>query len=115
MANYLSHLRRASTGKRGGGAAFTSAAGAAPNERSRLAAAQATAQEMKNQVAAGKLVDAAAVESTWVTIVTMTRDAVLATPSWISAELPHLTQYDLSIVDKHLREALQRLASEPAP
>ena len=33
MANYLSHLRRASTGKRGGGAAFSSSTDGGPNER----------------------------------------------------------------------------------
>jgi phage terminase Nu1 subunit (DNA packaging protein) len=115
MANYLSHLRRASTGKRGGGAAFTSDAGDAPNERSRLAAAQADAQELKNQIARSKLVSAAEVESTWATIVTMTRDAVLATPARIQSELPHLSAFDLTVVDKHLREALTRLGSDSAP
>jgi phage terminase Nu1 subunit (DNA packaging protein) len=98
MAGYLSHLRRASVGKRGGGVAFSSA-GETPNERSRLAAAQADAQELKNKIALGKLIDASAVESTWSTIVTLTRDAVLATPSRIAADLPHLTAFDISVVD----------------
>ena len=114
MSGYLEHLRRPSTGKRGGGAAFSSA-GDAPNERSRLAAAQADAQELKNKIALGKLIDASAVESTWSTIVTLTRDAVRATPSRIAADLPHLTAFDVATIDRHLREALARLGSDGSP
>jgi phage terminase Nu1 subunit (DNA packaging protein) len=110
MANYLAHLRAASVGKRGPGAAFAST-GDTPNERSRLA----TAQEMKNQIAAGKLVDASAVESEWAAIVVACRDAILATPARVAAELPHMTAFDISVVDRHLREALTRLGSDGAP
>jgi phage terminase Nu1 subunit (DNA packaging protein) len=114
MAGYLARLRGEKSGKRGGGKVFESLAGA-PNERSRLAAAQADAQELKNKIALGKLIDASAVETEWSTIVTLTRDAVLAAPSRIAAELPHLTAFDISVVDKHLREAMARLGSGGAP
>jgi terminase small subunit / prophage DNA-packing protein len=115
VKNYLAHLRREKSGKRGGGAAFTSTTGDAPNERSRLAAAQATAQELKNKITLGKLVDAAEVESAWTSIVISCRDAVLAAPARIQSELPHLTAFDLTVVDKHLREALTRLGSDSTP
>jgi terminase small subunit / prophage DNA-packing protein len=115
MKNYLAHLRREKSGKRGGGAAFASAGETTPNERSRLAAAQADAQELKNKIALGKLVDASEVESTWASIVISCRDAVLAAPARIASDLPHLTPYDLTVVDKHLRMALTRLESDGAP
>jgi phage terminase Nu1 subunit (DNA packaging protein) len=115
MAAYLEHLRRASTGKRGGGKAFTDGgAGDAPNERARLAAAQADAQELKNQTARGKLVSAADVESEWASIAISCRDAVLSAPARIQSELPHLSAFDMTVIDKHLREALTRLGSESA-
>jgi phage terminase Nu1 subunit (DNA packaging protein) len=116
MAAYLEHLRRASTGKRGGGKAFADGgAGDAPNERVRLAAAQADAQELKNQIARGKLVSSADVESEWAAIALACRDAILATPARIRAALPHLTAFDIETIDGHLREALTRLGSDSAP
>ena len=115
MANYLSHLRRASTGKRGGGAAFSSSADGGPNERVRLAAAQADAVELKNQVARGKLVSAADVESEWGSIVISCRDAIFSAPARIQSELPHLSAFDMTVIDKCLREALTRLGSDSTP
>jgi phage terminase Nu1 subunit (DNA packaging protein) len=114
VKNYLAHLRREKSGKRGGGAAFTCATGDAPNERVRLAAAQADAQELKNQTARGKLVSAADVESEWASIAISCRDAVLSAPARIQSELPHLSAFDMTVIDKHLREALTRLGSESA-
>ena len=81
----------------------------------RLAAAQADAVELKNQVARGKLVSAADVESEWASIVISCRDAILAAPARIQSELPHLSAFDVSIVDKCLREALTRLGSDSTP
>jgi terminase small subunit / prophage DNA-packing protein len=115
VKNYLAHLRRENSGKRGGGAAFTSTAADAPNERIRLAAAQADAQELKNKIALGKLIDASAVETEWAAIVIMTRDAILATPARIRAALPHLSAFDIETIDGHLREVLTRLGSDSAP
>jgi|SRR5271165_460568 len=104
---YCAHLRREKSGKRGGGAVFADAG----NERTRLAAAQADAQEMKNKVAAGKLLPEAEIETVWTELVLATRNAILATPARIQSDLPHLTAYDVSIIDKALREALTRLGS----
>jgi phage terminase Nu1 subunit (DNA packaging protein) len=102
---YSAVLRRSATGKRGDGAAFASAS----EERARLAAAQADSQEMKNAVARGELISANETETTWAEIVTMARNAILATPARIAADLPHLTPFDISVVDRHLRDALTRL------
>jgi terminase small subunit / prophage DNA-packing protein len=109
MSGYLAHLRRASVGKRGGGAVFSEAA----NERARLAAAQADAQEMKNQVVRRALIPEAEVESTWLEIVARARAAVLAAPARIHADLPHLSKHDVETIDRHLRDALTRLAVGP--
>jgi terminase small subunit / prophage DNA-packing protein len=111
VKNYLVHLRREKSGKRGGGAAFTSTAGDAPNERVRLAAAQADAQELKNKISLGKLVEATAVEAEWAAIVISCRDAILAAPARIQASLPHLTAFDIATIDACLRETLTRLGS----
>jgi terminase small subunit / prophage DNA-packing protein len=113
VKNYLAHLRREKSGKRGGGKVFESPG--APNERSRLAAAQADAQELKNKIASGKLVEATAVEAEWSSIVIACRDAILAAPARIQASLPHLTAFDIATIDACLREALTRLGSDGAP
>jgi phage terminase Nu1 subunit (DNA packaging protein) len=111
MAAFLQHLRREKSGKRGGGRAFA-AEGSEPNERSRLAAAQAVAQERKNAEASGRLVDAGEVADTWAGIVTATRDAILAASARIAADLPHLSGPDVATIDANLREALTRLAAQ---
>lgn len=102
----VAHLRAAAAGR-----GQASGGAVAVSERARLAAAQADAQEMKNRVARRELVPEAEVEGTWTEIVLRTRAAVLATPAQISAELPHLTRHDVSVVDRKLRDALTALGS----
>jgi phage terminase Nu1 subunit (DNA packaging protein) len=104
-AAYMASLRRAATGRRGPHKASGS------DERLRLARLQGDALEIKNKLASRELISEAEVESTWATIVTETRNAILATPARIQAELPHLTAFDMATIDRHLRESLTRLAA----
>jgi terminase small subunit / prophage DNA-packing protein len=106
-AAYMATLRKAATGRRGPG---KSAGG---DERARLARVQADAVELKNAVTRRELIPESEIESTWLAIVAMTRAAILASPSRIHADLPHLSAHDVSVVDKHLREALTRLSEGP--
>ena len=50
---------------------------------------------------------------TWLEIVHLTRAAILAAPSRIHADLPHLTAFDVATIDRHLRDSLTRLAAGP--
>lgn len=106
-ARYMASLRRAATGRRGPGKAGGGQA------RERLAIAQAIAIETKNKLAARDLISESEVESTWLEIVTRTKAAILAAPSRIHADLPHLSKFDVSTIDRHLRDALTRLAAGP--
>ncbi len=103
---YAATLRRAATGKRG------VAKSTASEERTRLWRLQADAQEAKNRAARGELVSQSEVESTWAEIVVACRNAILAAPERIWADLPHLTPFDVQVIDRHLREALTRLGGE---
>jgi phage terminase Nu1 subunit (DNA packaging protein) len=104
---YMTTLRKAATGRRGPGKASGGQA------RERLATAQAIAIETKNKLATRALISEAEVEATWLEIVARARAAVLATPSRIHSDLPHLSAYDVSVIDRHLRDALTRLAAGP--
>jgi phage terminase Nu1 subunit (DNA packaging protein) len=101
---YMASLRRAATGRRG------ESKSSASEDRGRLARLQGDALEIRNKVARRELISEAEVEATWSEIVTRTRDAILAVPARIGAELG-LTAFDVSVIDKHLREALTRLGA----
>jgi phage terminase Nu1 subunit (DNA packaging protein) len=103
---YAEHMRRAAVGKRGDGKA--SGAG---EERQRLARLQGDALERKNAIEAGKLVVAAEIEAEWTATVVACRNAILAAPTRIQSDLPHLTAHDVATIDRHLREALTLLGA----
>ncbi|MGN6422629.1 MAG: hypothetical protein ACTHLA_04885 [Asticcacaulis sp.] len=72
-------------------------------EKLRLTREQADAVELKNALARGELVTASDVKSTWASILTDLRAAMLAIPARLS-----LTDRDL--VDSEIRVALERLS-----
>jgi phage terminase Nu1 subunit (DNA packaging protein) len=109
-AAYMASLRRAATGRRGPHKASSSSYG---DERIRLARMQADAIELKNKQARRELIEEAEVESTWLEIVARARAAVLAAPARIASDLPHLSKFDIETIDRHLRDALTRLAAGP--
>jgi terminase small subunit / prophage DNA-packing protein len=104
---YMATLRKAATGRHG---ERKSSGG---GERERLARVQADAIELKTQTARKELIPEAEIEATWLEIVARARAAVLAAPSRIHADLPHLSKFDVSIIDRHLRDALTRLSGGP--
>ena len=79
-------------------------------ERLRLTKAQAEAQEAKNRLASGELVEAAAVAREWQTILRDVRAAVLAVSSRYGAAMPHLSASDIATLDREIRDALEGLA-----
>jgi phage terminase Nu1 subunit (DNA packaging protein) len=108
-AAYMASLRRAATGRRGPHKAGESYG----DERTRLARLQGNALEIKNKLAARELISEAEVAAVWLEIVHLTRSAVLAAPARIHADLPHLNKHDVETIDRHLRDALTRLAAGP--
>ncbi len=103
---YCDHLRR-HAGRVGRPAESSDALKA---ERLRLTKAQAEAQEAKNRLASGELVEAAAVAREWQTILRDVRAAILAVPSRYGAAMPHLSASDVAALDREIRAALEGLA-----
>ena len=71
--------------------------------------AQADAQEAKNKLALGSVLDAGEVEKAWSDIMRQSCAAVLAVPARCQQRLPHLTTHDVNEFDLELREALRAL------
>ena len=107
VRRYVRHLREvaAGRGQAAGGAAVVS-------ERARLAAAQADAQEMKNRVAGGKLLDSDEVHAEWVSILKTVRAALLAGAQRCSGRRPHWDAGDVAAVDDEMRTILIELAND---
>ena len=104
LRGYAEHMRKLATG-RGGESAIASATA----ERGRLLRLQGDAQETKNRLAIGSMLDAGEVEKTWSDIVRQSRAAVLAVPARCQQRLPHLSAFDVSEFDLELREAMRAL------
>ena len=69
---------------------------AATKQRARLAAAQAHPVELKAAKLRGELVEAAAVETGWSSVLRTVRAGMLAVPSRVAARLPHLSKHDVA-------------------
>lgn len=102
---YCEHLRGVASG-RGEAEQVVSLA----DERALLAQAQRRGQEIKNNVAEGKYVEADAVEARWSEVLRNVRSGVLACKSRILQRLPHLTREDGEEIDAELRDALTALS-----
>jgi phage terminase Nu1 subunit (DNA packaging protein) len=83
----------------------------AAEERIRLVREQADREALKNQRLRGELVPAADVERAWSNILRQVRSAVLAVPSRVRQQLPHLTAHDIATFDAEIRRALEDLAN----
>ena len=105
VRRYCAHLRELATG-RGGEAAIAGAT----VERARLLKEQADAVALKNATLRGEMLDAAAVEATWVGLVRAARAGCLAIPSRVQQRLPHLSKADAAAIDLEVRAVLERLA-----
>lgn len=81
-------------------------------ERIRLAKEQADAVEFKNAQLRSELVLATTVEREWGSVLRKIRSGVLAVPSRIRQQLPHLTAHDMKVIDLELRTALETLSND---
>jgi phage terminase Nu1 subunit (DNA packaging protein) len=104
MRGYCAHMRRLADGRGGEGAIASATA-----ERGRLLKAQADAQEAKNKLALGSVLDAGEVERAWSDIVRRSRAAVLAVPARCQERLG-LTAHNADEFDRELREAMHLLS-----
>lgn len=80
-------------------------------ERIRVLTAQAHKIEMQNQMAAGHMLPATAVEREWANLLRDVRSTLLAVPSRCGASLPHLTAHDIAAIDREIKSALEGLAN----
>lgn len=82
-------------------------------ERERETRERADALALKNAVARGEMIPAKEVEAQWSDILRMVRAAMLALPSRVQQRLGHLSQHDLSIMDREVRDTLEELSDDP--
>lgn len=82
-------------------------------ERERETRERADALALKNAVARGEMIPAKEVEAQWSDILRMVRSAMLALPSRVQQRLGHLSQHDLSIMDREVRDTLEELSDDP--
>ncbi len=71
---------------------------------------RARTAKLEYEKAAGKLVDADAVKSTWVKIVTDAKTKIMALPSKAKSNIPHLTTADVATLERLVREALEDIS-----
>jgi phage terminase Nu1 subunit (DNA packaging protein) len=78
--------------------------------RGRLAAAQAVAVELRNRVATGEMLPAGDVDARWGRIMVELRGAMLARPARAGIRLPHLSAFDISELDREVRDVLTEMS-----
>ena len=103
---YCEHLRAMAAG-RGGENVDTLA-----TERARLAREQADQAAMKNAAMRKELITVAEVRHEWVSIARRIRNVVMSVPSRCRQMLPHLTTYDVDLIDTEIRAALAELGDK---
>ena len=103
---YCEHLRGIAAG-RGGDNVDTLA-----TERARLAREQADQAAMKNAAMRKELIPAAEARQEWVSIARRIRNVVMSVPSRCRQMLPHLTTYDVDLIDSEIRAALAELGEK---
>lgn len=105
VTNYCAHLRGTASGRGGEKEVVNLTA-----ERARLARAQAEGAELKNAVSRRELVAAAEVGREWGIILGDLRAELLALPSRLGAQMPHLTAHDIAAIAAEMRASLEALA-----
>jgi phage terminase Nu1 subunit (DNA packaging protein) len=104
IRGYCEHLRGVAAGRGGDSAVQTLTA-----ERSRQAKEHADHTALKNAALRKELVPAGDVVRGWSEILTKVRAAMLAVPSRVWQQAPHLTAEDKNLIDAELRLALTAL------
>jgi len=76
------------------------------DERQLLLREQRIAKQRQNELENGTLVPAADVEKEWSGLLRSVRDAMLTVPARAQQRCPHLSQLDVSEIDKEIRSVL---------
>ncbi|MEM0978429.1 MAG: terminase small subunit [Pseudomonadota bacterium] len=105
IALYAEHLRKIAAGR--GNESFDLTA-----ERARLTAAQADKAALQAATLRGEMVPVDAVTAEWSHICHAIRAAVMAVPSRVRQQLPHISAADAAVVDGEIRLALIELADD---
>ena len=103
---YCEHMRMTAAGRGGDGADVLTA------ERARLAREQADQTAMKNAAMRGEYVTKTDIRQEWGSIGRRIRTGMLSVPSRCRQRLPHLTTYDVDLIDHEIRSALTGLGDE---
>jgi phage terminase Nu1 subunit (DNA packaging protein) len=81
-------------------------------QREELVRAQTEAQQLRNAQLRGELVSVVDVERAWTAMCTTVRATLLAVPSRVVQQLPHLTRADQAVLAAEIRAALEALADD---
>jgi len=103
---YVQHLRGTASGR--GGEEHVASLTA---ERARLAREQADGIAMKNAQARGELLPAAEVARVWSDTLRGLRARLMALPSRLRADLPHLSASDVAQIDREMRDTLSEIGN----
>lgn len=106
---YCAHLREGASGRPGSEAAAKNA-----DAKERLTVAQAEAQEMKNKIAKGALINAEAAERAWADALRNLRAQLLGIPSRLRMRLGHLQPSDITTIDREIRDTLTDIGNARA-
>nr|WP_051231140.1 helix-turn-helix domain-containing protein [Kaistia adipata] len=100
---YCDHLRGVAAGRGG------DAGDALSTERARLAREQADKVAMENAASRRELITVTEVRGEWVAIARRIRNMMMSVPSRCRQQLPHLTTFDVDLIDREIRTALTEL------
>ena len=106
VQSYCEHIRMAAAGRGGDSADVLTV------ERARLAREQADQTAMKNAAMRGEYVAKTDIRHEWASIGRRIRNAMMSVPSRCRQMLPHLTTYDVDLIDHEIRSALTGLGDE---
>jgi phage terminase Nu1 subunit (DNA packaging protein) len=99
---YCGHVRTAASGREG----------PTVNERLRILRARADLAELKAKFDAGEMLEVSLTEGEWSTTLRTVRSLMMALPSRIAAQVPHLDRRDISEIDLEVREVLTEAAND---
>jgi len=105
VTNYVRHLRAQAAGRMGSDDAID-----AIKEGALLKREQRRNYELKNAVLEAAAIPVEAIEPAWSRVVRAVRAGILAAPSKIRFELPHLTAFDAEKIEGVLRMVLEDAA-----
>jgi phage terminase Nu1 subunit (DNA packaging protein) len=103
---YCDHLRGVAAGRGGDGG------DALATERARLASEQADKVAMENAASRRELITVTEVRAEWVSIARRIRNVMMSVPSRCRQMLPHLTTFDVDLIDREIRTALTEVGEK---